>query len=194
MGQSAAEVRHGIEQTRAQMSETIDAIADRASPRRAMARQRHRMADRVHGLREAVMGRAHAAQQGVAHGVGQVSEGVGHMAEDVRQAPEQLRRRAGGNPVAAGLIAFGGGMLAASIIPSNPTERQAAARIRDETQPAIGRLEEASRQLGDELRTSAKHAADDVAEAAKDSAQQLADEVRGSAKHVQQTVGNERTP
>ena len=58
MGKSASEVRSEIEDTRQEMSETIDAIADRTSPGRIIQRRRQRMSDGWRSVRERVMGRA----------------------------------------------------------------------------------------------------------------------------------------
>jgi hypothetical protein len=180
VGESTAEVRHDIEATREQMSGTIDAIADRTSPRRIVSRRGRRMSERMHSIRESVMGSPEdASGQSAARGAARsVQQGAGAVVDEVRHAPEQLRRQTQGNPLAAGLIAFGGGMLAAAVIPSSRTERQVASRLQEEAQPAIDQLKQAGQQVADEVKTSAQHAAQDVKESASESAQRVVDEAR----------------
>jgi hypothetical protein len=45
----AEQIAHEIEQTRAELADTIDAIADRMSPKRAVARGTQKMRSRVSG-------------------------------------------------------------------------------------------------------------------------------------------------
>ena len=61
MGKSASEVRSEIEGNRQDMSETIDAIADRTSPGRIIQRRRQRVSDGWRSVRERVMGSAQNA-------------------------------------------------------------------------------------------------------------------------------------
>ena len=75
MGKSASEVRAEIEDTRQEMSETIDAIADRTSPRRIIDRRRQ------------AMSRGMALGAGAGHGSGRV---------------RRRRRRPGPEPVGVG--------------------------------------------------------------------------------------------
>ena len=50
MGQSTEELKRDIEQTRADMSGTLDAIEDRVSPSRMIQRRKNRVAESVHGF------------------------------------------------------------------------------------------------------------------------------------------------
>ena len=56
MGQTPEELRAGITGTRADMTATLDAITDRASPRQAARRKAGQLSQRVSGVRNAVMG------------------------------------------------------------------------------------------------------------------------------------------
>src|SRR5688572_25315426 len=108
MGKSASEVRTEIEGTRQDMSETIDAIADRTSPGRIIQRRRQRMGDGWRSVRERVMGRAedtHGSASGTAHDLaGSARETGASAVEGARQAPEKVLEQTQGNPIAAGLI------------------------------------------------------------------------------------------
>ena len=58
MGESADELRRDIEQTRGDLTETLDAIGDRVSPGRVIERRKNRVVQSVQSARDRVMGSA----------------------------------------------------------------------------------------------------------------------------------------
>src|SRR4029453_12391535 len=109
MGKSATEVRADIEDTRQDMSETIDAITDRTSPRRIIDRRRQRVAAGWRSVRERVMGRAESASGTAGDHAQQLSdsakETAGSVLETARGLPSTVTEQTQGNPVAAGIVA-----------------------------------------------------------------------------------------
>jgi hypothetical protein len=192
MGQSPTEVRQDIERTRDELTGTIEAIADRTSPRRIAVRQRRRMSARVHRMRDTVMGSAEGAYGTVHDGARSVTEaaqhGAGVAVDQIREAPAVVKRETQGSPLAAGLIAFGAGALAAALIPSSRTERQAAARLQAEAQPAVDELKHAGEEIAGELKQSAREAVDQVKATASDSAHEVATEAKTAAHEVKEQV------
>jgi hypothetical protein len=190
MGQSTSEVRDDIEQTRERMSDTIDAIADRTSPARIADRQRRRLRDGMHRLRETVMGSAEGAYSSAASGVQGLAEsaqhGVSTAADQLGHAPEMVKRQTQGSPLAAGLIAFGAGALAAAVIPSTRRERQAAARLQQEAEPAIEQLKHVGGQMADDVKGAARQAVEEVKSTAQESAHTVAEEAKGAADQVRE--------
>lgn len=186
MGQSTAAVRHDIERTRAEMSETIDAIADRTSPSRIVDRQRRRASDRVRSMRNTVMGTAGSGRDAVTYRTGSMESTATDVVDTAREAPDMVMERAQGNPLAAGLIAFGGGLLVASILPSSRPERQATAALREQAEPAIEQMKQAGQELAEGVKSSAQEAGDQVKETAAESVRQVADEAKSSAQQVKQ--------
>jgi hypothetical protein len=172
-------VRDDIERTREQMSETVDAIAERTAPRRIVRRQRRRMSEGVRHLRDTVMGTAEDAYD-------TAQTRVHDAVDEVRHAPEALKSQTQGSPLAAGLIAFGAGALVAAVIPSTRTERQAAQRLQSEAQPAVEQLKQAGHEIADEVKGSAQQAVEEVKSTARDSAQQVTDEAKTAAQQVRQ--------
>ena len=63
----------------------------------------------------------------------------------VTGAPAQLTSQARGNPLAAGLIAFGVGLLAGSLLPTSAAEQQAATKVKDAATPSPVRCGEGGR-------------------------------------------------
>jgi hypothetical protein len=197
MGKSASEVRADIEGTRRDMSATIDAIADRTSPSRVIGRRRRAMADGWRSVRERVMGRADddsGALGGRAQGMTESVRGqAGAVADQARQAPDTIVQATEGNPIAAGLIAFGGGLLLASMMPPSDAEQRMAGTLRQHTGPLQDELKQAGQQVADDVRSTAQEGAEQVKQRASEAAGAVQDEARGSAQAIQQQAGGGAT-
>lgn len=166
---SETQVREEIDATREQLGQKLDAIGDRVIPGRILERRKDRVADRFRALRERVMGSA--------------EDGTEHLTDAIdaaRQAPTAARERTQGNPLAAGAVAFGVGMLASSMWRPTPAERRAAEAavdiapaltegIRETGRDAVDVVKEQASAATDELRASAGDAAHDIVEATKNS-------------------------
>ncbi len=154
------------------------------------------MGDRLASARDSAAG----AGQGVA----QQAQGMAHQAQDRTQdLAHQAKARAEGNPLAAGLIAFGVGWLVSSLLPASQKEQQAASRLTDAAKGAAGPLKEqamqVAHQIKDDMQPAAQHAAASVlketvshaaqaATAVKDEGKAAVQDVKGDAKQgAQQT-------
>jgi cell division septum initiation protein DivIVA len=190
MGKSASEVRSDIEDTRQEMSETIDAIADRTSPGRIIQRRRQRMSDGWRSVRERVMGRSQdtvGSAGETAHGVaGGARDAAGSVVESARQAPDRIVEQTQGNPIAAGLIAFGGGLLVASLLPPSEAEQRVAGRVVEKAQPVRDELQRAGQEVADDLRSTAQEGAEQVKHRASEAAGIVQEDVRSSAGSVKE--------
>ena len=88
--------------------------------------------------------------------------------DTVSDAPAQVQRKTRGNPLAAGLIAFGIGYLISSAIPSSEKEQEAAGRLQEKAAPLKEKVSEAAGDVADRLREPAQQAAASVKGAATD--------------------------
>jgi uncharacterized protein YjbJ (UPF0337 family) len=184
MGKSTQELRRDIEQTREDLGGTLDAIGDRVSPGRIVKRRTDRVRDAFSSVRESVMGSAESAQgsaQQVAH---QASDAASTVAGKARQAPDQVMRQTQGNPLAAGLVAFGVGMVVASVIPPTKPEKEAAGAIQDKLEPIKERAVEAAREVKDEVQSAAQSAAGELKDKAGEAAGEVRDQAQSSAEQV----------
>jgi gas vesicle protein len=188
MGKSASEVRSDIDDTRQEMSETIDAIADRTSPGRIIQRRRQRMSDGWRSVRERVMGRADDPYGSVDDSGPGMAESArdtaGTVVEGARQAPEKLLEQTQGNPIAAGLIAFGGGLLIASLIPPSEVEQRVAGQVAEKAEPLRDELQRAGQEVADDLKSTAQESAEQVKQRASEAAGAVQEDVRSSAGSV----------
>ena len=108
--------------------------------------------------------------------------------DTVSDAPAQVQRKTRGNPLAAGLIAFGIGYLISSAIPSSEKEQEAASRLQEKAAPLKEKVSEAASDVADRLREPAQQAAASVKGAATDAVANVKDEGATARDDVQGQV------
>jgi hypothetical protein len=118
-----------------------------------------------------------------------VSSAASTVADTATSAPEVARSKTRGNPLAAGLIAFGVGWLASSLLPATQKEQDVAGAVRDkasEHTDAIKQpLADATNEMKDNMREPVQHAAESVKSTAQDGAANVQDEARAAAHDAQ---------
>jgi len=190
VGESAEELRRDIEQTRDNMGYTLDAIGDRVSPGRIMERRRNRIVGGVANMRDAVMGPVHDARSAVGDHVSGTREtltgGASSLADNVTNSPDMARQQTRGNPFAAGVIAFGGGLLLAALIPPSEPERQVAQKIRDAAEPLVEPAQDAARQISSAVQESGQEAVGNLKETAASAAQSVKDTATSKAQETKE--------
>ncbi len=179
MGQSTEELKRDIEQTRADMSGTLDAIEDRVSPSRMIQRRKNRVAESVHAARERIMGTASQMEQGVAAAAGDVTD-------TIKDAPHAVARGTEGSPMVAGAIVFGLGFLAAVAFPTTDTERGASTKVADKLEPAKQELMNSAKEVAGNLKEPAKQAAQEVKDAASESVSAVSSTAREAVEETKQ--------
>jgi hypothetical protein len=182
MAQNTIEVRRDIERIRAELDQTLDALGDHVRPSRIAERRTRRIRGSFASARERVMGTASSATSSVGDGL--------HTAHDQAcEVPQRVVAETQGNPLLAGMIAFGIGLLAGSLAPPTEMERQAVDAMSDQLEPvrrqASAMAESVKGQVTDAARESAEHLGDDVREAAHD-VQSTAQSSMGAVKEQAQ--------
>jgi gas vesicle protein len=123
---------------------------------------------------------------GVAQQVGDQASGLASSAAGaVSQAPQAVRRQAQGNPLAAGLVAFGAGWLVASLLPATQRERELAEQAQQRAQELAQPLADKAKEVAADLQGPAQQAVQQVKETAQDAAQNVAETGRAAAGQVQ---------
>lgn len=172
-------IRAEIERTRVSLSRDVDALGEKVDPRRVVERQTDRVRGAVTSAKEAVFGTAEDVGDRASHAAETASERLG-------DAPHAVVRGTRGNPWAAGLVAFGLGVLASSLIPASRTERRLAETARD-SEPAH-QLTEAAKaaasDVGESLREPARHAVEAVKETATEGAEAVSATAGDAREHV----------
>ncbi len=195
MSQDPDEIRREIERTRQGLGETLEDIEDKVTPSRIAERQVDKVRGGIQSVRERVMGTVDEyTPSGGGSGLSDTASGLtdraGSAVDSARQtlagAPDQAMAQARGNPLAAGLIAFGGGLLLASLLPSTQPEQQAAEALRDRfEEPAKQQVQQVAQEAKDALQPAAQQAAESVKQTAQEGVERTRDDATSSAQHVQ---------
>jgi Protein of unknown function (DUF3618) len=197
------QIRSEIDQTQRELSADVDALTEKVSPQRIVERRVRRTRTTMTNMKDRLMGStsdtyqsAGSAASGVGDSVGArasaardtVADTASSAADTVRSAPETVRRRAEGNPLAAGLIAFGAGWLLSSLLPASEPEQRVASQVKDfaveQGRPVAGQLGEAGQQAAEQLKESAQQRAETVRQTAADAASTVAGETQSAASDV----------
>lgn len=113
-----------------------------------------------------------------------VSEVASSATEAMKQAPQQLRRQTRGNPLAAGLIAFGGGILVGSLLPETRAEQELTNRMEPAMSNAMSEAKDTGREVAEDLKQEAKDSMEAVKEAGSEAGQHLRDDAKDAAERT----------
>ena len=179
----------------------MDALTEKVSPGRVVSRNVDKAKGRLSTVKERVMGADDDPYDEGALGSAsdKASSVAGSIGDTATSAPSVARQKTQGNPLAAGLIAFGVGWLASSLLPASEKEQQAASAVKDKasehSDTLTAPLKEAAAGAKDNLAGPAQEAvqsvkgtATDAAAHVKDEAASAKDDVTGSAKHATSEV------
>ncbi len=218
MAESTDELRAQLDRQRESIGQTVGQIENRVRPDRILARRRDRARQRVTNLKDRVMGNdepdyrmgaswmqtgAYARQGGgyeYDDSSGGMRDQLGGAADSARDrasqvgdavsdAPTMMRRQTRGNPAAAGLMAFGAGMLVATLLPESRREQEAARRIQPQLESAASGVVEKGQEVAEDMKEPAQQAAQDV----KDSATRKGQELKGEASQAAQRTKDDAT-
>lgn len=201
------QIRGSIEQTQQNLSADIDALTEKVSPQRIVERRVQRTRSAMTTMRDRIMGStreqasnmtstmtgaagsaAATARDSLAEKRDSLAEKTSSAADAVGAVPGQARQAAQGNPLAAGLIAFGAGWLLSSLLPATAPEQRAAAQVKDlaaeKGRPVAEQLGQAGQDAAQELRQSAQQRVQSVKETAADAASTVAAEAQTQASDV----------
>jgi hypothetical protein len=187
MGQDPDAIRQDIEQTRAEMSETVEAIGYKAD---VPSRAKDAVSDKVESVKSAVgdtATRAREAVVGTTARVGDATPGRGEVKHKTRQVAGMARQ----NPLGLAIGAAAIGFLAGLVVPSTrvederlgPVADQVKDKVKETGQEALDR----GRQVAQEVAGSA---ADTARQSAQEHGQELADSAKQSAKDVKSQAGS----
>lgn len=181
MGQEPSQIRQEIEDTRAEMGDTVDALAYKADVKtrvkESISDKRERLIEQVQGTR----GR------------------VGEAAPDGQQVKEGARQAVGvaqENPLGLAIGGLAAGFLAGMMLPSTKIEDERVGPIADQVketaaetgQEALERGREVASQVAEQAVEGAKEVGQEAVETAKEAGQEQAEELKDSAKEGAEEV------
>ncbi|GAA2519867.1 DUF3618 domain-containing protein [Winogradskya humida] len=192
MAQEPDRLRQTIEETRASLTRDVDMLAEKTSPTRVAQRRWTAAKEKVMGssqqARHAAGDTASTVQDKASELTGKAGEAAHDVAGSVRKAPQAVVQQAQGNPIAAGIIAFGVGMLAATLIPVTDIERRAGQQLKDNTGDLTDKVKDVATELKDDLSGSVQHAAGEVKETAQGAARTTKETAQSGAQDVKSSA------
>jgi Protein of unknown function (DUF3618) len=197
------QIRSEIDQTQRELSADMDALTEKLSPQRIVERRVRRGRLAMTNVKDKIMGSTSDAYQTAGSATSSAGDSVSARAsaardtaadaassavDTVRSTPDTIRRRTTGNPLAAGLVAFGAGWLLSSLLPASEPEQQVATQVKDfateQGRPVARQLGEAGQEAAQELRESAQQRAETVRQTAADAASTVKGEAQSAASDV----------
>jgi uncharacterized protein YjbJ (UPF0337 family) len=177
MDEEPDRLRQNIEDTRASLTQNVDMLAEKTSPRKAAQR-------RWTAAKEKVMGSSEHARHAAGGGLETVQDKAQDAADSVRGAPHAVARQAQGNPLAAGIIAFGVGMLAGTLIPMTDAERRTGQQLKENAGDLTDRAKDVATDVKDDVAGTVQQAAGQVKDTARDAARTTKEQARSGAQDV----------
>jgi hypothetical protein len=202
--------------TQAHLSSDVDALTEKVTPSRIVARRvdrakaaGRRLTDSVMGSDDPAPGRhydpynpygdyrdtgspRHAAatvSDAASSAASTISDTASSATAAVQEAPRAVRRQTRGNPLAAGLIAFGAGWLVSSLLPASREEQRLAQRATEKAaevgRPVADAAREAAMEVKDNLQEPAQQAVESVKDTASQAGRTVVDEGRAAAQDAQ---------
>ena len=196
MGQDPDAVRQDIEQTRSEMSETVEAVGYKADvPSRAKEKVSEKMDsvkskvnDTATRAKEAVVGtasRAGDSVSGAASRVGDATPSGGEVKQKTRQAAGMAKE----NPLGLAIGAAAIGFLAGLAVPSTrvedeklgPVADQVKDKVKETGQEALDRGKQVAQEVASTATETAKEKTQEHGQGLADSAKQSAQDARNQA-------------
>ena len=150
-------------------------------------------ADRVSGtassaassVQGAASSAASSVQGAASTAAGAVQDAASSAAGAVQDAPQAIRRQTRGNPLAAGLIAFGAGWLVSSLLPASRREQELADQTKQVAQEKVQPvLQQVAGEVKENLAGPAQDAVESVKLTAQDAKDTVAEEGRAAKDNV----------
>ena len=181
MGQEPDRIREEIEQTRAEMSETVDALGYKADVK---SRAKENLQDKRDSAKESILG----VKDRIVGAGDSVTSSVSDRTPDpaqVKQKARQAKSVAQENPLGLAIGSLAVGFLGGMLIPSTRVEDEKIGPIADDVKDKVKETGQEALEHGKQV---AQDAAQSAQQTAKESGQQHAQEVKDSAQQSAQDV------
>jgi hypothetical protein len=168
MGQDPSEIREEIEDTRARMGDTVEAIGYKTDVK---TRARERVAGTVDAVKAKVGGAGSRVNEATAGG------------QDVKQSAREAAGVAQENPIGLALGSIAVGFVAGMLTPSTRIEDEKLGDVSDQVK---AKIKETAQEAGEHGKQVAQEAAASAKETAQESGRQHAEELKETAQQKAQ--------
>jgi Protein of unknown function (DUF3618) len=193
MGQDPDAIRQDIAQTRAEMSETVEAVGYKAD---VPSRAKEAVSDKVENVKSKVSGTAARAKEAVVGTASKAGDSVSGAASrvgdatpsggQVKQKTRQVAGLAKENPLGLAIGATALGFLAGLVVPSTRVEDEKLGRVADQV---MDKVKETGQEALDRGKQVAQEVASTAADTAKEKTQEHGQELAESATQNAQDLG-----
>jgi hypothetical protein len=192
VGKEPEDIRNEIEETRARMGDTVEALGYKTDVKSrtkdSISSAKESVVDKVTGVRDSIVGTAGNARDSFSSS----TPDTGQLKQGARRAASVAQR----NPLGLALGSVALGFLAGMSVPSTqiederigPVADQVKDKMRETSQEAMERGKQVAQEVGQTAAQSAQEAAQRVAETAKQSGQEQGQELASSAQQKAQEV------
>jgi len=171
MGQDTSNIREEIDQTRAEMGDTVDALAHKTDVK---SRVKESFSDKKDRLRTQMTGATSRIGEATPDG------------EEVKEGARQVVGVAEENPIGLALGGLAAGFLAGMLLPSTKLEDQRVGLVADELKSKAKETAEEAVERGKDVTSQV---AEQAVETAKEASREEAEALRASALENAQEVG-----
>jgi Protein of unknown function (DUF3618) len=193
MGQDPDAIRQDIAQTRAEMSETVEAVGYKAD---VPSRAKEAVSDKVENVKSKVSGTAARAKEAVVGTASKAGDSVSGAASrvgdatpsggQVKQKTRQVAGLAKENPLGLAIGAVAVGFLAGLAVPSTRVEDEKLGPVADQVKDKV---KETGQEALDRGKQVAQEVASTAADTAKEKTQEHGQELAESATQNAQDLG-----
>jgi aryl-alcohol dehydrogenase-like predicted oxidoreductase len=192
MGKEPEDIRNEIEETRARMGDTVEALGYKTDVK-------SRTKDSISNAKENVVGKVSEVRDSIVGSASSARDNVSSSTPDAEQLKQNARKAASvaqRNPLGLALGSVALGFLAGLSVPSTqiederlgPVADQVKDKVRETSQEALDRGKQVAQEVGQTAAQSAQDAAQRVADTAKQSGQEQGQELASSAQEKAQEV------
>ena len=179
---------HAASGVRSTASDAADRVSSTASA--AASTVQDAASSATGTMQNAASAAAGTVQDAASAAAGTVQDAASTAVGAVQEAPQAMRRQTQGNPLAAGLIAFGAGWLVSSLLPASRREQeladQATQQAKQVAQDKVAPVaQQVAGEVKDNLREPAQQAVESVKSTAQEAGQTVVDEGKSATQDVQ---------
>ena len=189
-----------VARAKADVAERVETVRERVSPARIFERRTEHLRRGIRNVQDSLTERKDDVVRGNRLEEGprltgavraqsrrlaeRTSDVAGTVADRAQSTPGGLRAKAGEHPLVAGLVAFGGGVLVASLVAPSNRERKVARQVTEKAQPVKDKAIEAGRSVADEIQETAQDRAAQVKKQAGKAANEVKQQARASTQRT----------
>jgi gas vesicle protein len=168
MGQDPSEIREEIEDTRARMGETVEALGYKTDVK---SRAKEKVTGKVEAVKSKVGGAGARVNEATPGG------------EDVKQSARKVVGVAQQNPIGLALGSVAVGFLAGMLVPSTHVEDEKLGEVSDQVKEKV---KETAQEAGERGKQVAQQAAESAKETVQESGKQHAEDLKQTAQQMAQ--------